>query len=306
MRRIAIFLLLLCLGCTAQSISPETRQRVQEQVRAYFNVPPDVSIEVGQPTPSEFTNYDSVTVTMSREGKAQKADFLLSKDGKTLVRMTKIDLTKDLFADTMAKINVDGRPVRGNPNAKVTIVNFDDFQCPFCSRMHSTLMTEILPQYGDRIKVIYKDFPLPMHPWATHAANDANCLAKESPAGYWQLADYMHSNQRVISGSGDLEKSKAELDRLTLDFGKKNGADETRLQACLKSQPEATLKASMAEGEKLGLNATPTLFINGLKMEGALDASEVRAALDERLKAAGVEPPPPPAAAPSAHPSTSK
>ena len=74
-----------------------------------------------------------------------------------------------------------------------------------------------------------------MHPWAPYAANNANCLAKESPAGYWQLADYLHNNQRAISGGGDLQKSQAELDRVTLDFGKKNGADITRLQACLES-----------------------------------------------------------------------
>ena len=96
---------------------------------------------MGPPTASEFPNYDAVTVTMSRDGKSQKSDFLLSKDGKTLLRMTKIDLTKDIYAETMSKIDVQGRPVRGNPNAKVTIVNYDDFQCPFCSRMHSTLMS---------------------------------------------------------------------------------------------------------------------------------------------------------------------
>jgi protein-disulfide isomerase len=307
MRRVAIFLLLLCLGCTGQTISPEAKQRVTEQVRAYFNIPPEVSIEVGTPTASEFPNYDTVPITMSHEGKAQKVEFLLSKDGKTLLRMTRIDLTKDIYADTMGKIDLQGRPVRGNPNAKVTIVNYDDFQCPFCSRMHSTLMTEILPQYGDRIRVIYKDFPLPMHPWAPHAANDANCLAKESSTGYWQLADYLHSNQRAISGNGDLEKSKAELDRLTIDFAKKNGADTTVLQACLKAQPDEALKASMAEGDKLGLNATPTLFINGEKLEGAVDASELRAAIDERLKAAGIQPPAPaPAASAPASPNTSK
>jgi protein-disulfide isomerase len=241
---------------------------------------------------------------MTREGKSQKADFLLSKDGKTLVRFNKIDLTKDIYTETMNKIDVAGRPVRGNPNAKVIIVNYDDFQCPFCSRMHSTLMREILPQYGDRIKIVYKDFPLPMHPWAPHAAIDANCLAKENPAAYWELADYLHSNQRVIGEGGDLVKSQAQLDRLTMDFGQKHGADTTRLQACLKAQPAETMKASMAEGDKLGISATPTLFVNGEKLEGALDASELRAALDERLKAAGVQPPAPPPA--SAAPTISK
>ncbi len=59
-----------------------------------------------------------------------------------------------------------GRPVRGNPDAKVTIVNYDDYECPFCSRLHTTLIQDILPQYGDKIKIVYKDYPLPMHPWA--------------------------------------------------------------------------------------------------------------------------------------------
>jgi len=295
MRRVAIFLTLLCVGCRAQTVPPETRQRIEQQVRAHYDVPAGVTMEVGSLSPSEFPNYDSVAVTLSHEGKSQKIDFLLSKDGKTLVRMTKIDLTRDLYAETMGKIDLKGRPVRGNPDAKVTIVNYDDFECPFCSRMHSTLMTEILPKYGDRVKIVYKDFPLPMHPWAPHAANDANCLARETPAGYWDLADYLHANQRAIGGSSssDLQKAYAELDRLTLDFGKKYGADTSRLQACIKAPPDQILKASMAEGDKVGVSATPTMFINGEKLEGALDGSEVSAAIDQQLRAAGVQPPAP-------------
>ena len=135
---------------------------------------------------------------MKRQDKSQKAEFLLSKDGKTLIRFTKLDLTKDTYAETMNKISLADRPVRGNPDAKVTIVNFDDFECPFCARMHTTLMTEILPQYKDKIKIVYKDYPLlQMHPWAQRAANDANCLAKESGTAYWQLADYLHANQHA-------------------------------------------------------------------------------------------------------------
>jgi hypothetical protein len=129
-----------------------------------------------------------------------------------------------------------------------------------------------------------------MHPWAVHAAIDANCLAKESGSGYWQFADYLHANQRSIPQQ-NVQASDSELDRLTLDFGKKNGADMTRLQACLKNQSNTTVKASMAEGDNLGVNATPTVFINGERLEGALDADEVRAALNRELVAAGVQPP---------------
>jgi protein-disulfide isomerase len=302
--------LLFCIACSAQStpsaISPDVAQKVQRQVRAYFNIPPDVAITLGTPTASEFPNYELVPVSMSREGKTQKADFLLSNDGKTLIRFTKLDLTKDIYAETMNKISLTDRPVRGNPEAKVTVVNFDDFECPFCARMHTTLMNQILPQYGDKIKIVYKDYPLiAIHPWAQHAANDANCLAKESGTGYWQLADYLHANQRSISGSQqNTQAAFAELDRLTLDFGKKNGADATRLQACIKAQADTT-KASIAEGDAAGVSATPTMFINGERLEGALDADEVRAALNRQLLAAGIQPPPaPPAPAAPAHADT--
>lgn len=306
LRRLAIASLLLCLGCRAQQgapnssgstpIAPDINERIQRQIRSYFNIPPDVTVTVGKPSASEFPNYDQVVVTMSRGGKSQSNDFLVSKDGKTLVRFTKLDLTKDPYVETMKEITVKDRPVRGNPDAKVTVVNFDDFECPFCARMHATLMSEILPEYKDKIKIVYKDYPLSsIHPWAEHAANNANCLAAQSPAAYWQLADYLHGNQHAIPTSRqDPQASFGALDQQTLDIGKKNGVDVTKLQACLKSPPEGIVKASVAEGDKLGVSATPTVFINGERLEGALDADAVRAALNEQLLAVGVQPPPPP------------
>jgi protein-disulfide isomerase len=285
----------------ASTVSPEVAERVQRQVRAFFNIPPDVTISLGTPASSEFPNYDMVPVTMTRDGKTQKAEFLLSKDGKTLIRFTRIDLTKDIYAENMSKITLAGRPVRGNPDAKVTVVNFDDFECPFCARMHTTLMTEIYPEYKDKIKIVYKDFPLlQIHPWAEHAANNANCLAAENGPAYWQLADYLHANQRDISGGQqNVQDSYTKLDQITVDFGKKNGADVNRLQACIKAQSDGTIKASMAEGDKLNVSATPTLFINGERIEGALDATELRAALNRQLQSVGVQPPPPPPATPT-------
>jgi protein-disulfide isomerase len=291
MKRLVVLLLLVSAGCSAQSVSPDVKANIQRQVQAQYDLPSEVTIDVGPRRPSDFPTYDTVTVTLSAHGKDQKLDFLLSQDGKTLARVTKMDLTKDIYAERMNKIDVKGRPVRGNPNAKVTIVNYDDLQCPFCSRMHTTLMQEILPQYGDRVKIVYKDFPLSMHPWAQHSANNANCLAAENGIAFWEYADYVHANQKAISGGQDLQKSKAELDRIALDLGKKNGADMGRLQACLKAQPDGALKASVAEGESLGLNATPTLFINGQKLEGAVDAEEVKAILNQQLLAAGIQPP---------------
>ena len=309
MKRLAFVLLLVCMGCSAQSnnasqtapsatatapgtaVSPELKQRIEHQVRAQFELPPDVTINVGPLRPSDIQGFSALTLTLDGHGKQQKVDFLLSQDGKTLARMTKIDLTHDIYAERMSKIDVQGRPVRGNPDAKVTIVNYDDYQCPFCSRMHTTLTQEILPQYGDKVKIVYKDYPLPMHPWAKHAANDANCLAKENPQAFWEFADYVHGHQRDISGDKDLNKSFAELDRITMDFGQKHGANVAQLQACLKNQPDDLLKASMHEAESMGVQATPTLFINGERLEGAVDPDDVKSVINGQLKEAGVQPP---------------
>ncbi|HZT34824.1 MAG TPA: thioredoxin domain-containing protein, partial [Nitrososphaera sp.] len=190
-------LLLLCLGCSAQAPAPQVNQRIERQVRAFYNIPAEVKIDIGKREPSEFPNYDKVTLTLSSGEHKQTNDFLIAKDDKTLIRFTKIDLTTDPYADIMKKLDVSGRPIRGNKDAKVTIVNFDDFECPFCSRMHQTLFPDILKSYGDRVRIIYKDFPLKeIHPWAVHAAVDANCLAAQNNDAYWDLADYIHAHQK--------------------------------------------------------------------------------------------------------------
>jgi hypothetical protein len=106
-------------------------------VRAQYSLPPDVKVIVGPLRSSEFANFDALTVTFSSPTKKQDFEFLLSHDHKTLLRLTKFDLTTDPYAETMKKIDVSGRPTRGNKDAKVTVVNYDDFECPFCSRMHA-------------------------------------------------------------------------------------------------------------------------------------------------------------------------
>src|SRR5207244_1629427 len=211
-------------------------QRIERKVRAFYNLPTQVKVSVGALKASEFPNYDSVTITLDNGGREEKeVEFLLSKDGKTLVRWTKLDLSKDPYAETMSKIDTSGRPVRGNKDAKVVAVNYDDFQCPYCSHMHSTLFPELLKEYGDRVAFVYKDFPLSeIHPWATHAAVDANCLAAQNNDAYWEFADYIHANQKDVNAEKDHEKQFGIIDNLTLLQGQKHNLDTSKLQACVK------------------------------------------------------------------------
>lgn len=303
-RRSFLLLLIVCLGCSAQSVSPELAQKIERHVRSYYKVPSDLKVLVGVTSPSaEFPKYDSVVVTIDGGEKKQDLRFLVSKDHSEMIRIVKFDLNKDPFAETMSKIDVTGRPTRGAKSSKVVVVNFDDFECPFCSRMHQELFPEILKEYGDRITFIYKDYPLvEIHPWATHAAVDANCLAAQNADAYWDFADYIHANQHEVSNEKTPEARFAALDRLTMLQGQKHNVDTIKLQSCIRAQNDSAVKASMKEADGIGVEATPTLFVNGEKIDGAVPPSELRAALDRALKDANL--PVPDHAAASTAPAT--
>src|SRR5262249_41913075 len=161
-----------------------------------------------------------------------------------------------------------------------------------CSRMHQELFPDLLKEYGDRILIIYKDFPLKdIHPWAVHAAVNANCLAAQSTDAYWSFADYIHANQNEVNSQKGREAQYAAVDKIAMEQGQKKNLDATKLQACVKAQNDAAVRASMHEAELLGLSATPTMFVNGEKIDGAVPMEEIRQVFDRALVAAGVTPP---------------
>lgn len=289
-RRSFLVLLAICLGCVAQSAPPDVARKIEHQMRFTYSIPPEVKMVVGAITPSsDMPGYDTVSVNIDGgNGSAKDYKFLISQDRNTLLRVTKFDLTKDPYSEMMSKIDVSGRPVRGTKGAKVVVVNFDDFECPYCASMHRTLFSDILKEYGDRVTFIYKDYPLTdIHPWAVHAAVDAGCLANQNGDAYWDFADQIHANKQDV----DSQKSPAErfdaVDKIALAQGQKHNLDVPKLQACLKAQNEDSVRLSMKEADGLGVNATPTLFINGLKIDGAVPVNQIRAALDSALKDAG-------------------
>lgn len=289
-RRSLFILLVICLGCVAQSTPPDLARKIEHQVRAFYTIPAAVKVTVGDITgTSDLPGYDTVTVNMDGgDGKSKDYKFLLSKDRATMLRVTKLDLTKDPYAELMSKIDVAGRPTRGAKSAKVVVVNFDDFECPYCAGMHRTLFPEILKEYGDRVTFIYKDYPLvEIHPWAVHAAVDANCLAGQNSEAYWDFADYIHANKKDVDSEKTPQGRFDALDKMAMLQGQKHNVDVTKLQSCLKAQNEDPVRASMKEADGLGVNATPTLFINGQRIDGAVPIADVRAALDTALRDAG-------------------
>ncbi len=294
---------LATFGCRAQTPAPNASvdRRIEVLVRSQFNVPSNYEVSLGGKTKSDVPGYDNLPVTFSHNGKQTTVTFLLSKDGNTLARLEKFDISK--APDSV--YSVAHRPIRGNPTAKVTVVNYDDLECPYCARMHEELFPTTLDHYKGLVRFVYKDFPLlEIHPWAMHAAIDANCLADQNNDAYWQFVDYAHSHGHEINGSGqDVKQSFSMLDQGARDAGKKANVNEAKLDLCLAKQDDSAIRASMQEGEKLGIDGTPQVFVDGERIApGAQPTSDVWDAIDRALKADGVTPPTRAAAAPTPAP----
>jgi protein-disulfide isomerase len=285
----------LAVGCRAQSNNAGTQsadlnRRIEVMVRSQFGVPPEVSVVLGQRSPSPIAGFDALPVTLSHGTTKKVIDFLISTDNKKLARLETFDLSKNAIFN----IDVAGRPIRGNPEAKVTVINFDDLECPYCARMHTSLFPDTIEHYKDKVRFIYKDDPLTdLHPWAMRAAVDANCLATQNGDTYWKFVDYVHSHGQEVTGEDrDLKKSFATLDRIAREESTLAKLDSGKLDACLAKQDETQVRTSAKEAEDLGVDGTPALFVDGERINGAVPEEQVWVVIDRALRAAGVEPPP--------------
>ena len=298
-----LLVLVLTAGCKAQPPAnaqndAAMNRRIEVLVRSRYELPADVTLVIGARQPSQFTGYETLPIIMTRGGKSQQISFLISADGSKLIHLDTLDLSHD----PAEEIPLAGRPIRGNPNAKVTVVSFDDLECPFCSRMHQELFPETYNRYKDLVRYVYKDYPLvEIHPWAMHAAVDANCLAEQNSAAYWQYVDYLHAHGEEVSGPDrDVKKSYTALDRIAREQAAAAKLDQSAVEACLAKQDETQINASVKLATSLGIDGTPAIFVNGERVSGgAVPTDQLWMVIDRALRAEG-EQPPPPAAAPAA------
>jgi protein-disulfide isomerase len=297
--RIHLFAALLALSLSASLLAQtaaapatptvlsetELNRRIVILIRSQFNIPAEFEISVGARGPSTLAGFDTLAITLARGEQKSVIEFLISRDNQTLARLESFSLTKA----PVFTIDVAGRPVRGNPAAKVTLVDFDDLECPVCARMHHTLFPTILERYKDRVRFAYLDNPLvELHPWAMHAAVDANCLAAQSGDAYWDYVDYVHGHGQEIDGEErEPAKSFATLDRIAHQQGALSKLNDSQLQECLTKQDESPVNASLKQAAALRLNFAPAVYINGERIEGYVPAEQIEKVIERALRDAG-------------------
>ncbi|MGH7813615.1 MAG: DsbA family protein [Candidatus Binataceae bacterium] len=166
-----------------------------------------------------------------------------------------------------------GHPQRGPDGAPVTITEYSDFQCPYC-RQAEGVLKQVLGKYGDRVRLVYMDFPLSFHHYAMGAAIAARCAQEQGK--FWEYHDAIFSGSGDLSASG-LEALAAQLDLYTRTFN-----------TCLdRRQTESTVTADKTEGEQKGVNGTPDFFINSRNAGGITSLAQFNSAIDAALSQSG-------------------
>ena len=259
-----LLLLTAPLACAQQSAAPvsaETQKSIETFLRNYFALGPDIKITVGTPKEIGNSGLSEVPIDVKSSEGSDTVKMYLTKDGRYLLRGELNDLTADPLAANIAKFNLTNAPVLGDPKATITIVEYSDFECPVCRSLHDVLRG-LLPKYP-QVKVVFKDFPLEaLHPWARTAAIAGRCAYQQDPKAFWKLYDLIYDNQEVISASNAWDKM--------LEYAGRSGLNVDTFKSCMSSpQASGEVDASLTNGKELDVRSTPTVFVNGRRINGA-------------------------------------
>jgi protein-disulfide isomerase len=240
---------------------PETvESRVEQYLRNLYAWGPDYEVKVGPSKPSPILDLLEVPVTVALAGQSDTATVYVSKTGSFLLRGELTDMSVDPFAETRSKLHVGTSPTLGPEDAKITLFEFADFECPSCRQL-DLILREFLPLHPE-VRLVFKHYPLTdIHPWAMTAAIATQCAFQQSPSAFWKMHDAIFDSQDVISPSNVWDKM--------LDLASQAGLNPEPYKACM-INPETTsqVQATIEEGHSLTITATPTTFVNNRRVIG--------------------------------------
>ena len=207
----------------------------------------------------------AIAIKSVREGKTAEQVLAALKDSP----LAKGPVPRPILEDPI-KIPIDGAPSKGPQNARVTLVEFSDFECPYCSRAAGEV-DALLKMFPNDIRLVYKQFPLSMHPHARMAA--AAALAANEQGKFWQMHDKLFANFRQLS-----------RERI-LAIAKEIGLDMGRFTADVNSGKfDAVVNKDVKDGDEAGVDGTPAFFINGKHYNGPMEPSQVKPLIEAELK----------------------
>ncbi len=213
-------------------------------------------------------------------GGRQQIPLFVSEDGKYMVLGTPglgtdiMDSTVDPNKEIMEKISFDNVPTKGAKDAQVTVVEYSDFQCPFCKR-GKDMLPDILKEYDGKVKISFKQLPLQIHNWAMKASIASLCAYEQGNDKFWAFHDEIFDNQSKIN--------LANADETFTAYAKKIGLNTKEFDKCIASpETAAKVQEEVEEAQSIGVRSTPTFVVEGMIVPGA-NPDGVKSAIDLKL-----------------------
>jgi protein-disulfide isomerase len=261
--RIALMgLVLVAGGFAADAKSALDKATMEAYVRHLVLYPPQVKVTVGDAKPSEVPGFVDVAVKAEAGGASEERVFLVSKDGQKILQASVYDVNRNPFHKELGLLKTAEEPAMGTAGAPVTIVVFSDFQCSYCKQEAQALRTNLLQEFPKEVRVYFKDFPLTqIHPWAEQAALTGQCVFTQKADAFWAYHDWAFEKQGELTPENFAAKFT--------EFARTSAIEAEKAMQCA-AGPAARAKVarSMAEGKEVGVQSTPTMFINGRKIGG--------------------------------------
>ncbi len=282
--RIVLALLLCGVGFAAPPTKKPVAQKAfnkaafEDYVRHLFVWPTTIQMQIGDPKPGPMPGYDEVNVRASQGKASQDEVFYISKDGKKIVRGSVFDIDKNPFQDDLNKLRTEFRPSLGTPGASVVIVEFSDFQCHFCKEEAKAIRENLIKAYPKEVRLYFMDYPLEsIHPWAKPAALMGQAIFKLKPDAFWDFHDWIFEHQAEVTPET--------LENKVFDWARGKDIDVLQLKSAISSKPVVdAVEQSLAMGNAVHIQSTPTLFVNGRKMVGAVDFNELKRIIDYEIE----------------------
>jgi protein-disulfide isomerase len=261
------------------TLGPDPRTEIVHHIREQFKVPETTTLTVGPFHNSGFPNFLATTVAAYNGKDKQTQDFYITGDNRVLVLGKIFDLGVDLRREALRTIVTIGQPTQGPAHAPVTIVEYADLECPMCAKLHEFLEKDLLPKYGDKVRIIFKEFPLPMHDWSRPAAIANECVYKIKPEAFAAYRSLVFQNQFTTNVANVRDN--------LLNYADQVGVDRVQLAGCLDSKASLPrVEEGAHEAKELDLQSTPTSFINGRMLVGFSTPEAYYEAVDAALKEA--------------------
>jgi protein-disulfide isomerase len=278
--------LVFLTAAAAQSHAPASAKRsaldksvLEAYVRHLYVLDSRITVQVSDAKPSEVPGFVEETVHASMGVQSTDFKFLISKDGTKVLQASVYDINNNPFKPELEKLKTTGAPSMGTAGAPVVIVEFSDFQCPYCKAEAQELRKNLLTAYPTQVRLFFKTFPLEsLHPWAKAGAIASKCVAKQNADAFWTYHDWVFDKQADITPENLKEK--------VLEWAKDvKGVDAMQLGRCMDTNAtEAEITADQEEGAKLEVNGTPTLFINGRRISQTIDWDSMKKIIDYEIE----------------------